>query len=97
MPLLSKSPLTTPIPAKTPLFSTFPVIVAELDLAESPSINLALSAISTLLVIDPVSFNVPSLTMVSPVYVFLPLKVSKPSPVFLMPICVTLGIFVGLF
>ena len=94
---MSKSPLITPIPAKTPLFSTFPVIVAELDLAESPSMNLALFAIFTLLVIDPVSFNVPSLTIVSPLYVFLPLRVSKPSPVFLMPICVTLGIFVGLF
>ena len=97
MPWLSKSPLITPIPAKTPLFSTFPVIVAALDLAESPSINLDPFAISTLLAIDPVSFSVPSLTIVSPLYVFLPLKVSRPLPVFLMPICVTLGIFVGLF
>ena len=69
MPWLSKSPLITPIPAKTPLFSTFPVILA-LDLAEFPSMNLASFAISTLLVIDPVSFSVPSLTIVSPLYVF---------------------------
>ena len=67
---MSKLPSITPIPAKTPLFSTFPVIVAELDLAESPSMNLASFTIFTLLVIDPVSFNVPSLTIVSPLYVF---------------------------